>query len=82
MIVQLSDMILPSKLPQNRRVYRKATICEMLDVCPGTIDNMVEDKLFVQPIKIGARSIGFVAEEVDQWLKDRIAERDAKLINK
>ncbi|MEO7173634.1 AlpA family phage regulatory protein [Flavobacterium sp.] len=62
-----------------RRIYRKALICKMLDISSGTVDNMVAAQLFVQPIKIGARSIGFVAEEVDQWLKNRMAARDTKL---
>ncbi|MCZ8218243.1 MAG: AlpA family phage regulatory protein [Acidovorax sp.] len=64
--------------PKNRRIHRKAAVCEMLDICPGTLDNMVAENLFVKPIKIGARCVGFVADEVEAWLEQRIAERDAK----
>jgi prophage regulatory protein len=34
----------------------------------------IKDGSFVQPIKIGERSIAFIESEVDQWVKDRIAE--------
>ena len=68
----------PTQSLKVRRIYRKATICELLDVSAGTVDNMVDENRFVKPIKIGARCIGFVAEEVEEWLKQRIAERDAK----
>ena len=63
---------------KNRRIHRKAAVCEMLDICPGTLDNMVAENLFVKPIKFGARCVGFVADEVEAWLEQRIAERDAK----
>lgn len=82
MNADIGNILLGPQAPANkqkaRRVYRKATICKLLDVSPGTVDNMVGDGLFVKPIKIGARCIGFVAEEVDAWLEQRIAERDAK----
>jgi prophage regulatory protein len=31
---------------------------------------------FPRPIKIGANRVAFIEEEVDQWLRDRAAERD------
>ena len=55
--------------PKNRRIHRKAAVCEMLDISPGTLDNMVAENLFVKPIKIGARCVGFVADEVEAWLE-------------
>lgn len=33
---------------------------------------------FPQPVKIGLRSTAFNAAEVDRWIADRIAARDAK----
>lgn len=33
---------------------------------------------FPQPVKIGQRSTAFNAAEVDRWIADRIAARDAK----
>lgn len=33
-----------------------------------------------KPVKIGARSIAFIAVEVDQWIAARTAERDGAAI--
>ena len=35
-------------------------------------------KTFPAPIKIGERAVAFNRDEIDQWIRDRIAERDAK----
>jgi predicted DNA-binding transcriptional regulator AlpA len=86
MNTEISNIFFGPDNPKNKsklqRVYRKATICQILDVSSGTVDNMVQENLFVQPIKIGARSIGFLVEEVEKWLQKRIAERDSKLASK
>lgn len=37
----------------------------------------IEAGRFPKPIKLGARAIGFVADEVDAWIAERIAEREA-----
>jgi prophage regulatory protein len=31
---------------------------------------------FPRPIALGEKRVGFIEAEIDQWLKDRIAERD------
>ena len=33
---------------------------------------------FPRPVKIGPNSIGFVEEEVESWMKARIAARDSQ----
>ena len=35
------------------------------------------DMGFPKPINLGANSVGFVEEEIDQWLADRAAKREA-----
>lgn len=35
---------------------------------------------FPQPVPIGSKRIAFVREEVAGWIRDRIAERDAKAV--
>ena len=37
---------------------------------------------FPAPVQIGPNSIAFVEEEVNQWILDKIAERDAKAARK
>jgi prophage regulatory protein len=34
---------------------------------------------FVKPVALGKNRIGFVEAEVDKWLEEKIAQRDAKL---
>ena len=36
----------------------------------------IEAGKFPKPVKLGARAIGFVADEVDAWIAERIAERE------
>jgi len=31
---------------------------------------------FPKPVKIGANSVGFVEDEVEEWMRSRVAERD------
>lgn len=37
----------------------------------------IEAGKFPKPVKLGARAIGFVADEVDAWIAARIADREA-----
>lgn len=37
----------------------------------------IEAGRFPKPVKLGARAIGFVADEVDAWIAERIAQREA-----
>lgn len=32
---------------------------------------------FPKPVKLGARAIGFVEDEIDAWIAQRIAERES-----
>ena len=41
------------------------------------IYRLIKARQFVQPIKVGQNRIGFVEEEVDAWIRRKIAERDA-----
>lgn len=43
----------------------------------STIYSDIEAGRFPKPVKLGARAIGFVADEVDAWIAARIAEREA-----
>ena len=37
----------------------------------------IENGRFPKPVKLGARAIGFVSDEIDAWIAERIAEREA-----
>ena len=42
----------------------------------STTDRLIEAGLFPKPVKITAGRIGWVEEEVDQWIAERIRVRD------
>jgi len=41
------------------------------------IYNDMNRNLFPQSVPIGARAVGWVAEEIEQWLNERIEKRHA-----
>lgn len=38
----------------------------------------IERGSFPAPIKLGPRAIGFLADEIDGWISERVAERDQR----
>jgi prophage regulatory protein len=40
------------------------------------IRSLIEAGKFPRPVRLGEKRVGFVEAEIDQWLKDRAAERD------
>jgi prophage regulatory protein len=56
---------------QRRTGYSKAWIYRLL-----------REQRFPQSVKIGSRSIAFVESEVDEWISQRIEERDALISTK
>ncbi|MBL7637999.1 helix-turn-helix transcriptional regulator [Atlantibacter hermannii] len=48
-----------------RTTYRKAWIYRL-----------ISQGRFPQPVKIGSRSVAFIEREIDEWVNQRIAERD------
>lgn len=56
------------RLPEviNRTGYRRTSIYEKIS--EGT---------FPAPIKLGPRAVAWVSEEIDKWMDERVAERDA-----
>lgn len=46
----------------------------------SAIYRLVANRQFPAPVKLGERASGWSAHEVDQWIAERIAERDAKAV--
>ena len=76
----------PPQFPQNRaqrrRFLRYKAVVERTGLCKRTIENFVRDGLFVEPVKIGFRAVGFVEEDVDAWVDARLAARDNALASR
>lgn len=59
------------------RVERLPEVCARTGQAPATIWRKVKSGEFPRPIKVGPNAVGWIADEVDDWLRARIAERDA-----
>lgn len=67
----MSQVLIRLSEVQKRTGYSKAWIYRLL-----------KENRFPQSVKIGARAIAFVESEVDDWISQRIEERDALISTK
>ena len=58
-------------------IIRPGPLMRELGVNRHGLKIMREREGFPNPIKLGARSVGYLRQEVDAWLEQRKAERDA-----
>ena len=63
-----------------RRILRKKTTAQLLDVSTRTVDRWATDPSyshmnFPKPVPLGENSVGFLESEIDAWIKDRVALR-------
>ena len=54
-----------------------ATVEEMVSVSRRTVDRMEVAGTFPRRIRIGYSTVRWVRSEVEEWLKDQVAARDA-----
>jgi len=57
-------------------IYRPKTVCGILDCSSSTLNRMVKAGVLKPPIKLGARSVGYLKSEIEEFLNKRIKERD------
>lgn len=60
------------------KILRRRAVIEKTGLSRDTIRRFVRDGRFPAPVGLGPNSIGWVEDEVDQWVRDRAAERDSK----
>jgi prophage regulatory protein len=62
-----------------RRVLRFPHVKVATGLTRTTIYEGMVAGTFPKPIRLGVRAVGWLASDIDQWLDQRIAERDARL---
>lgn len=62
----------------NLTLYRLPEVCRCVGLSRSEIYRRVQAGTFPAPIKLGERASAWSAQEVDRWVAERIAERDAK----
>ena len=61
------------------RVLRRREVERRVGHSRSTIYNWVSERKFPAPIRLGARTVGWVEAEVNEWLRARVADtRGAK----
>jgi prophage regulatory protein len=59
--------------PITSRLIRKPEIKERFGIPNSTLYDAIKAKQFPAPVKLSARSVGWLEEEVNAWLEARIA---------
>ena len=55
------------------RVLRLPRVQARTGLSRSSIYMRVADRSFPQPVRLGARAIGWIESEVDQWIRDQIS---------
>lgn len=53
------------------RIARRREVCERLGISQATLWRWVKAGHFPSPVRLGPNSVGFVSDEIDQWLANR-----------
>lgn len=69
-------------LTQEPRVLRLAAVKAKVGLGSSAIYKKIQDGEFPKPIPLGLRTRGWLEHEVDSWIAQRRAERDARLETK
>ncbi|MEI8715650.1 helix-turn-helix transcriptional regulator [Mesorhizobium sp. ISC11] len=56
-------------------------VCKRVGISRTTVWQLTKDGKFPRLVKITPKRKGYVAEEIDAWIKARIDERDAEAVS-
>jgi prophage regulatory protein len=59
-----------------RRILRRRGVEQLVGLGRSQIYSLMETRLFPKQIKLGPRAVGWVEEEIEAWIEERIGERD------
>ena len=63
----------------SKRILRRKAVEAKTGHSTSTIYEKMAAGEFPKPIRLGARAVGWIEEEIDQYLDRRIAERDQQV---
>ena len=61
------------------RIIRLREVMERTGLARSTVYKYVEDGIFPKSVPLGGRAVGWVEQEVEDWILARIEERDRSL---
>ena len=56
------------------QIYRIKNVIKVTGLSRSTIYRLMEQGKFPKPIKLSQRIIGFLEEDIDQWIQERYQE--------
>jgi len=62
------------------RILRRKELEERYGLPRSTIYDAIRSGAFPAPIRLGARSVGWIEAEIESWLNSRIAARSRGLV--
>ncbi|GBL02058.1 transcriptional regulator [Vibrio harveyi] len=57
------------------RIIRLKEVITLTGLSKSSIYRYADGKAFPQSVQLGARSVGWIEEEINQWMQGRIDER-------
>ena len=57
-----------------QKIYRLKNVIEVTGMSRSTIYRLMEQSKFPKPMKLSQRIIGFLEEDIDQWIQNRYQE--------
>ena len=61
-----------------RRILRRKEVEEITGLSRSSIYLRIQRGTFPAPIKLGARAVGWLEQEIEAWLEARVSERNAR----
>lgn len=58
------------------RIIRLREVMDLTGLARSTVYKHIEEGTFPKPVALGGRSVGWVEQEVQDWVLARIEERD------
>ena len=62
-------------IPPDRRILRLPAVEDVTGIKKTKIYDEIKQGRFPQPVRLGTRSVGWLADEVQLWITQRAAER-------
>ena len=59
------------------RILRRRAVEARTGLSRSTLYERMSAGAFPRPVRLGEKSVGWLESEVDKWITDRVAERDA-----
>ncbi|MGC1147608.1 AlpA family transcriptional regulator [Pantoea agglomerans] len=65
---------------QNTKLMRLPAVIERTGFSRSWIYELINQKQFPQPIKIGSRAVAFIEGEIDEWIEMLISKSRSEII--